>query len=60
MVSFGRVKNSMQPQCTGVKEKIIRLVWQQNPKFSSEQSTGKKTVTTRDTVEAGVCWKGHP
>ena len=52
-VSFGGSKNSMRPQCTGVKEKIIRLVWLWNPKSFSEQSTGKMTVTT---IRCSRCW----
>lgn len=52
-VSFGGSKNSAQPQCTGVKEKIILLVWLRNPKSRSEQSTGKMTVTT---MGYSRCW----
>lgn len=52
-VSFGGSRNPMRPQCTGVKEKIIWLVWLWNPKPSSEQSTGKMTATT---MRYSRCW----
>lgn len=52
-VSFGGSKNPMRPQCTGVKEKIIRLVWLRDPKVSSGQSTQKMTGTT---TGYSRCW----
>lgn len=49
----GGSKYLMQPQCTGVHEKIIWLVWLWNLKSSSEQSTWKMTQTT---MRDSRCW----